>query len=415
MKNNKWILFLLVNVCSYQTFAQSFLKADTVLILDSVLAIVEKNNPMLKMYDQQVEAAENFSQMTKSWMPPTFSTGPWQSQYRDFNTGMWMFTGEQMIPNPSKQKANYKYMQGMIPVEQKGKEAKRNELFAMAKESYFSYAILKKKLALIIETDSTLNQIIELAELNFKYNKEKLNKIYKAQAELYELRNMTTMFEADIKMKIAELNTLMNRPPSTYFDVDTTISPKDFKFGMANDSTIAKSRSDILQLDATINLLKSKQAYEKSKRLPDFGISFSHMTPLTMMPNMFTAMGMITIPIAPWAAKEYKSSIKGITNSINAIELSKQAVINEASGMIEAIQINYRSGKEQVVNYELNILPAYEKSVSSSMAAYKQNTEDLIVVLDVIKMYQMAKLDYMEKVITLFKLQVAYEKQLEIR
>ncbi len=415
MKNNKWILFLLINVCSFQAFSQVLLESTHVVSLDSVLSSIDKNNPMLKMVDEQVEAAENFSQMSKSWMPPTFSTGPWQSQYRDFSIGMWMFTGEQMIPNPAKQKANYKYMQGMIPVEQKGRDVKKNELFSMAKESYFEYVMLKKKWALIIETDSTLNHTIELAELNYKYNLEKLNKIYKAQAELFELRNMKIMFEADMKMKMAELNALMNQPPSRYFDVDTNVRPKNLKIETENVAVITKSRSDIMQLDATINLMKAKQAYEKSKRLPDFGVSFSHMTPLNMMPNMFSAMGMITLPIAPWAAKEYRSSVKGITNSINAIEFNKQAVINESSGMVESIQINYKSINEQVSNYELNILPAYSKSVSTSMTAYKQNTEDLMVVLDVIKMYQMAKLTYLDKINSLFKLQVAYEKQLEIR
>lgn len=415
MKNNKWILFLLINGCSLQAFSQALLESAHVLSLDSVLSSIDKNNTMLKMVDEQVGAAENFSQMSKSWMPPTFSTGPWQSQYRDFSMGMWMFTGEQMIPNPAKQKANYKYMQGMIPVEQKGRDVKKNELFSMAKESYYEYVMLKKKWVLIIETDSTLNQTIELAELNYKYNLEKLNKIYKAQAELFELRNMKIMFEADMKMKMAELNTLMNQPPSLYFDVDTNVRPKYFKMESDIVAAITKSRSDIMQLDATINLMKTKQAFEKSKRLPDFGVSFSHMIPLTMMPNMFSAMGMITLPIAPWAAKEYKSSVKGITNSINAIEFNKQAVINESSGMIESIQINYKSINEQVANYESNILPAYSKSVSSSMTAYKQNTEDLMVVLDVIKMYQMAKLTYLDKINSLFKLQVAYEKQLEIR
>jgi hypothetical protein len=112
---------------------------------------------MLKMYDEQINAANNYSQMAKSWMPPTLSTGPWQTPYKNFNEGMWMITGEQMIPNPSKRKANYNYMTGMAAVEQQDKSAKRNEMFAIAKHNYYEWVALKKKYNVLMQTDTLLN------------------------------------------------------------------------------------------------------------------------------------------------------------------------------------------------------------------------------------------------------------------
>ena len=80
MKNNKRILLFIFCVCAIQTFGQ-------VLTIDSVLSRIESNNPMLKMYDEQINAANNYSEMAKSWMPPTFSTGPWQAPYKNFSDG----------------------------------------------------------------------------------------------------------------------------------------------------------------------------------------------------------------------------------------------------------------------------------------------------------------------------------------
>src|SRR5688572_18292850 len=111
MKLYKIIFMLLLSFCTLQLSAQ-------VISLDSVLSRIEINNPMLKMYDEQVNSISNYSQMTKSWMPPTLSTGPWQTPYNNFREGMWMITGEQMIPNPAKQKSNYNFMLGMVSVEQ---------------------------------------------------------------------------------------------------------------------------------------------------------------------------------------------------------------------------------------------------------------------------------------------------------
>ena len=408
MKNNKRILLFIFCVCAIQTFGQ-------VLTIDSVLSRIENNNPMLKMYDEQINAANNYSEMAKSWMPPTFSTGPWQAPYKSFSDGMWMITGEQMIPNPSKQKANYQFMQSMASIEQQGKAAKKNEMFAMAKTNYYEWIVLQKKYYVLMQTDSLLNYIVQVAQNRFTFNKEKLNNIYKSQADLFELRNMEAMLVGDMKMKNIELNTLMNIDKSYEFDVDTSFISYDYELQLIDTFLITTSRSDIKQFDANIGLLKFQQQYEKSKRLPDFGISLSHMQSLSMMPNQYSAMGMMTIPIAPWATKEYKSNIKGLNNTLNAIGYQKQSLVNETAGKIASLQTQMKYSKQQLTNYTNLIIPTYFKSYETSMLAYEQNTEDLFVVLDALKMHRMAKMNELDQLNVLFKLQVEYEKELEIR
>ena len=408
MKNNKRILLFIFCVCAIQTFGQ-------VLTIDSVLSRIENNNPMLKMYDEQINAANNYSEMAKSWMPPTFSTGPWQAPYKNFSDGMWMITGEQMIPNPAKQKANYQFMQGMASIEQQGKAAKKNEMFAMAKTNYYEWIVLQKKYYVLMQTDSLLNYIVQVAQNRFTFNKEKLNNIYKSQADLFELRNMEAMLVGDMKMKNIELNTLMNIDKSYEFDVDTSFKSYDYELQLIDTFLITTSRSDIKQFDANIGLLKFQQQYEKSKRLPDFGISLSHMQSLSMMPNQYSAMGMMTIPIAPWATKEYKSNIKGLNNTLNAIGYQKQSLVNETAGKIASLQTQMKYSKQQLTNYTNLIIPTYFKSYETSMLAYEQNTEDLFVVLDALKMHRMAKMNELDQLNVLFKLQVEYEKELEIR
>ncbi len=407
MKSFKIILIFLLAFTGYST-AQ-------VLTLDSVLAQIERNNPMLKMFDEQISAVNNYSQMAKSWMPPTISTGPWQVPYKDFNGGMWMITGEQMIPNPSKRKANYNYMLGMVSIEQNGKEAKKNEMFAMAKQNYYEWIILKSKFDVLVQTDSLLNYIVHVAQIRYTYNKEKLNNIYKSQADLFELRNMETMVLSDISMKNVELNTLMNLDKSLVFDIDTTYQSRNYELQLADSAVISSSRSDIKQFDASIALVKLQQEYEKSKRLPDFGISFTHMKSMGEMPNQYSAMGSITIPIAPWSSKEYKSSLKSLDNNNNVISFQRQSLLNETAGKIASLQTQIKSVKQQLTNYSDNIIPAYFKSYQTSMIAYEQNTESLFVVLDGLKMYRMAKMNELDQVNALLRLQVEYEKEMEIR
>jgi len=260
-----------------------------------------------------------------------------------------------------------------------------------------------------------LNYIEKVAQLRYTYNKEKINNIYKAKADLYELRNMETMLRNDMKMINVELNTLMNLDKSYEFTIDTVIRLHDYEFQLADTSVISASRSDIRQFDASIDLIRLQQQFEKSKRLPEFGVSITHMQSLGTLPNQFSAMGMVSIPIVSWASKEYKSNIKGLDHAANAVSFQKQSLINETAGRIVSLQTQIRSAKQQMANYNDNIIPAYQKSYQTAMIGYEQNTEDLFIVLDALKMYRMAKMDELDQLLTLLELQVEYEKELEIK
>lgn len=397
-------------------FVYSFeLKAQEILSLDAVLKQIETTSPMLKMYDEQIKAIKNNAEMAKSWMPPTLSTGLWQTPYYGFTDGMLMLTVEQMIPNPVKQQANFDFMQSMTGVEAQAKSVQRNSMFSMAKLTYYEWVVLKKKRVLLVQTDSLLSNIVQIAQLRYSLNKEKLSSIFKMQAELFELRNMETMTNGDIKMKNAELSALMNRV-GFVFDVDTVLSQKFYEIQSIDPAKISSSKSEIKQYDASKKYSELQQEYEKSKRLPEFGISMSHMQAFSaMMPNQYSIMGMIRLPIAPWASKEYESAIAGLDNTMAAIEFQKQALINETAGKLSSLQIQIKSVKEQLANYQHGIMPSYEKVYQSSMIGYEQNTEDVGMVLDGAKMVLMAKMQALDLLNNLLKLQSDYEKEMEIR
>jgi hypothetical protein len=226
---------------------------------------------------------------------------------------------------------------------------------------------------------------------------------------------MITMVESDIKMKNIELNILMNLDINTVFDIDTAYVIRNYELQLPDTSVIINSRSDIKQFDAKIAAVKLQQQYERSKRLPDFGISLSHMESLGMMPNQYSAMGMITIPIAPWSAKEYKSNIKGLNYKTSSIAFQKQALANETAGMVASLQTQLKAAKQQLANYRKNIGPTYYRSYQASLLAYEQNTGDLFLVLDGMRMYRMSKMNELDQLKALVNLEIKYEKELEIR
>jgi outer membrane protein, heavy metal efflux system len=385
-----------------------------VLTIDSIKAIIEKQYPELAMYNLQVKAYDAYAEGAKSWEAPQIGTGLYMTPYNfEKNMGAYMISIQQMIPNPAKQKANQQYMLAMSSVDVQNEKAAANELYALAKEDYAEWIILKKKKTILSESEELLNYIIKVSEIRYPYEQEKLNDIYKAKAALGELQNMQIENDNEIQQKLISLNTLMNRDKTTTFDIDTNYTVQNYETEIVDTTSIFESRSDIKSIDQEIKIAQLKQQVEWSKRLPEFGIKYDNMFAFGTVPNQFSIEGMITIPIVPWSSKMYKSNVAGINYEIAAFKKQKEALVNETSGEIISLQSQIKSKKLQVSLYKDNIIPALEKNYKTTLLAYDQNTEDLFSVLDAWQSLKMGRIEYLEMIKDLLLLQVDFEKQIE--
>lgn len=397
-----------------------------ILNIDSILTVIEKNHPELKMYDAQIKAYNTYATGAKSLDPPQIGAGffmtpyniqMWKPDGMTGNNGMgsFMLSAQQMFSNPKKLNANATYMQGMSNVEREMKNAMRNELFSMAKMSYYEWQVMKMKIEIINASEDLLSYIIKSTEIRYTYGMDKLNAYYKAKAMLGEMQQMRVMTESEISQKRIELNTLMIKNKDLDFDIDTMFLFKKYETEIDDSSTIITNRSDYKALSQNVNLLKSKQAYEYSKRLPDFGVKYDHMFAFGTQPQQFSLMAMMTIPIAPWSSKMYKSSVEALNYDIEAVNNRQQALINNTSGYIRNIQSQIKNKKLQMALYEKTIIPSLRKNYQATLLAYEQNTEELFMALDAWQNYKVGQLGYIDLINDLLQLQVQYEKQLEIR
>src|SRR5688500_20412946 len=91
---------------------------------------------------------------------------------------------------------------------------------------------------------------------------------------------------------------------------------------------------------------------QKYQAKPDFRIRFDHMQPIGNMPTQFTAMAMVSIPIAPWSSKMYKSEVKGMQYDSEAMKKGSEAILVERRGMLAGMTSQVASMKQQLENYE---------------------------------------------------------------
>jgi cobalt-zinc-cadmium efflux system outer membrane protein len=408
MKTRYQILYTLC-IC----FAVTTAKAQDRLPLDSVLAKVAIN-PALQAYDARISAQDAYATGAKSLDAPKISAGQYQTPYQvNPNAGSFMIQAEQMFTNPAKLKAKQEYMQGMSKVTAENKNYMRNQLMAQAKQYYYERVIFEKKLALLQNTQNLLEYMLKDANIRLTYGKEKLPNIYKAKADLFELDNTREQIHNEISQRNIMLNTLMNRDRQTVFTVDTNVVYQDYEAALTDTARLAGKRSDIKGLNRAIELQQLNAQMEYAKRKPDFGIQAAHMLSYGGYANQYILMASVTIPIVPWASKEYKANLRGIRYEVAELQQKKMDVLNQAQGQLAGLRADMGSKKRQLKNYNQNIIPALQNGYKTALLAYDQNTGDLPTVLGGIKELQTARMSALDRLQELLTLQVAYEKENE--
>lgn len=407
------LLVFFVTIFSFSANAQ-------VISLDSVLSTIDRQNPMLQEYDNKVKALNSYTEGAKSWMAPMIGVGTFMTPYPgqlimdERDKGAVMLSVEQNIPNPARLNANKKYMESRASVEEHGRSYQYNTLRAEAKTYYYQWLVAEKKLKVLHENERIVELMLKLSRLRYPYNQGSLGNIYKVEGRLSEVQNMILMTQGDIDEKQFRLKTLMNLPPDASIVVDTTTRVSyDPSQIMYDTAALSAQRSDVKQIEKTIQVMQLNQQLQSYQAKPDFKIRFDHMQPIGNMPTLFTAMAMVSIPIAPWSSRMYKSEVKGMQYDIQAMKKGREAILIESRGMLAGMAAKLNRMQQQLVNYDTKIIPALRKNYQTMMIGYEENREQLPIVIDGWEALNMAQLEYLNKLEEYYTMIVSYEKQIE--
>lgn len=412
------ISIIAILVCLHPIQAQD----TTHISLIKLLQQVETNYPSIIQYQYNIQSIQEKANGAKAWMPPTFSTGIMRFPYKlsmisemndPMNQAGIAFSLEQMIPNTSKLNTKKSYINSLIEIEKSKSEWTKNELRREAKILYYNRFVAEKKQRMLKESEEILQLLITTSEEKFSSNQSQLQAIFKAKARLTELKNMQYMLSGLIAESNIGLNTLMAGDVNTPFLIDTLIQPRYYSLNLTNTSSIT-NRSDIAALTTSIESMKLEQKVMKVGVLPDFGVRVEHMQ-MFGMPNQWSIMGMMTIPIVPWSSKMYSSEVKFIDLQIQSMELEKHTMKLMANRMLTEKLTMLDFENRQYQNYSQQIIPAYENNLQANLIAFKQNTGDFFVLLDAWEMLLMKKLEATDKLFNILKLEAEYEYEMEIK
>lgn len=400
-------------------------EAQETLKLEDIFQQIQKENPSLKVYDADIRSLDEAARGARNWDAPQLSTGLFMAPY---NPGLWkkqgngstgmgqyMISAQQMFPNKKRLDAEEKYMQGMSSVEKEKKNAGINELYADAKQNYYQWMIIKKKVAVLDQNEKLLDFMIQNAELRYKNNLGKVSAYYKAKASLGNIQSTRIMLENEIVQKRIMLNTLMNRDKSDRFEIDTVYSIKNYADLSFDSVSLTNARSDIKAVENDIQLTGLEQDAERAKLKPEFGIRYDHMFGFGGFPMQYSLMGMVKLPMAKWSSRASRANVESLRWRAESLNRRREMMINEASGASFGMKNDILSKEKQVRLFENNILPALRKNFQTMQLAYEQNTEELFTLYDAWETLNMTQLEYLDQLQQLLLMQVELERIMEIK
>lgn len=390
-----------------------------VLSIDTILQRIDQQNIKLKSYALRGKGFEYKAKAATAWMAPMIGAGTFMTPYpgqdimSDNDKGSLMFNLEQEIPNPSKQRANKRFIESQSATEEAKRAIDLNELKAQAKNLYYTWIIAEKRIRLLQENDKVINSMKQLEAIRYEYNQSPLSNVFKAEAQLEENKNMLRMQEAEIARSRAWLNSLMNIPGNTKFNIDTTLTPQFNLEASLDTSFLADRRKDIQKMNTDMQTMRFGIETMKKERKPDFKIRFDHMAPLgKMMPNAYSVMGMVSIPVAPWSSKMYKNETKAMQLELEAMQQERQGMLLESQGMIYGMQEEIMNMQERVEKIADKVIPALKRSMEANFQAYRENKQQLPIVLADWEALNMMQNTFLDEKLKLYLMLVNYEKEL---
>lgn len=390
--------------------------------LNNILDSIRLRHPVVKMYDSEIRSMDEAAKGARSWMSPQIGFGQFMTPY---NVNLWqkrgemqgmgsvMLSAEQMFPNKKKLDANEAYMNAMSATEKEMKEAKINDLVSNAKQLYFEWIILDKKLKVVKENEKLLEFMIRNAELRYKNGLDKISAYYKTKAALGNSKNMQLMYENDIREKRIRLNSLMNRDPMSSLEIDSAYQFNDYSDLLFDKDFFYQNRSDLKALDNEINKSQLKQELEKQSLKPEFGVKFDNAIGFGGQPMQYSAMVMVKLPMAKWSSKMNKANIESLKWKEDALQGQKEMMANEYSGMAYGMRNEFELNQNQLKLYELEIIPALQNNYRSMQTGYEQNTEELFMLYDAWEKLNMTQIEYFDILSKAFSMQVALDQLIQ--
>jgi outer membrane protein TolC len=284
----------------------------------------------------------------------------------------------QELPYPGKLR-----LRSEIAVKEAGAEAQQYRaaqlsLISRVKQAFYRLQHAEVMLDIIDRNRELLRGLLRITEARYSVGKAAQSDVFKAQTQLTLLDTRQVQLEREREARIAELNSLLNRPPSSPMPrtPEPHVPKLDFKvedlLARTEDAApmLARDQKMVERAETALNLAR-KNYY------PDFAVNGGYYY-MGSMPPMYMFRADVTLPLRVGRRRaEVTERAAEVTQAKHAYEATAQSLHYRIREDYAAAQ----AADKLLALYHDTVIPQARFTIQSSLAAYETGSTDFLAVL----------------------------------
>ena len=277
------------------------------------------------------------------------------------------------------------------------------------RDAFFALALARST---TVEKNDALRlaqRLHDIAQARFQAGDVPQLEVFQADLVASQAQADYQLAQQDEKVALSDLDTLLNAPPSTDWDLVTPLDALPAPLAL-NDllARAANSNADLQKISQQEKVEQSQRALLQAERIPNLVLSagMDYYSPHNFRYGPRSQASMET-PIF----SRYQGEIAESSATLIALEDQAQATRRAVEGHVESGYLDLQTREQQARLYKESLVPAADKLEDLAEESYRAGKANILSVLDAQKNVQAVKQEYL---LSLFGVHQAFAQLEEI-
>jgi len=368
-------------------------------LLEALLSEALERNPAVRVAEAELAAARLRPSQARTLPDPTLTIG-YQNDGAGFSLGsedmtQLAFIWTQPLPYPGKLKLAGQVLEKDAERAATRLDRVRLSLQAEVERAYARLVLARVVLDLVDEQEMTLRQIEGVARARYSVGQGAQQEVLRVQIEITRIEQFRSQQRAEIQIRLAELNRLLNRPAEQPLETSVHLAPLNQRPPLEAFLEQAYSKSPELREAELVRQRAQLQADLARKNLrPDFSLSGGYMN-RGDLPLMWQANFGITWPL--YKATKQQPALREAETLERAAAAARESI---------QLQLRFRSQERlaqleatgQIAQlFQSGILPQDQLSVEAALANYQTGQIPFIAVLEAVNVLYLDRAEHLRQ------------------
>jgi len=355
------------------------------LTLDAVVGYARQHNPEIRAAVAKWQAAETRPAQAGSLPDPMVDLAYHNESFDRFTQGSsefaWIRVGaSQEVPFPGK--LGLKERIASTEAEHVHQLARRAELAVIGrvKMAYAEYAHLFALLDLLRRNREILQKFARTAETKYGVGEGIQQDVLRADLELSLLVDRETSLDQRRQSQTAELNALLNRPPSALLGAPEHSEQKHLKRSVEElEAAALEHAPEVNAAKSSVSGGESMVALARREYFPDFVVRADYMNKASLLPEWEVGVG-IKVPL--YFATKQRAGVDEATATLIEAHAEHENAAVSVRARIRDLYARAQAAERLIALYHNTIVPQARLALESATGAYAVNKVDFLTLLN---------------------------------